>query len=461
MCPMDTQTQQPDDLELYLAAVAREGSYAVERPLGSGDSAGSTELVMFRGVDGAALGPFVRKRIDLATGVGGAYEALWAAERAGRRFRHLPRVAECYKTGSELVVVAEYVPGRTLEEEVAACGASPELARRIFPALCEAVGELHELFDPPLIHRDLKPQNVIVAPEGLFLIDLGIARRFHEGAGADTVRFGTRAYAPPEQYGFGQTDVRSDVYALGMLLWYCLVGEEPPVPFGEAALAQVGRTYAEVIARATAFDPEARYASVRELGEAFARASGGARVLRGDGRPGEGERAEAAEAALTPAPASAPAPAAPEPVQPADPYEPGEQAASPRRPERQGGFFRRIAAWPRRIATWANRLPAPLGIAWNVFVLLIYLLLASSCVSAVVQPTEADRAYPVWFLALEYLGMTLSWVSVLAYLVLDKRRLRRRIPWLAQRTWRQDARFALIVVMATLTVTVVARMALG
>ena len=120
-----------------------------------------------------------------------------------------------------------------------------------------------------------------------------------------------------------------------------------------------------------------------------------------------------------------------------------------------------LAAWPRRIATWANRLPAPLGIAWNVFVLLIYLLLASSCVSAVVQPTEANRAYPVWFLALEYLGMTLSWVSVLAYLVLDKRRLRRRIPWLAQRTWRQDARLALIVVMATLTVTVVARMALG
>ena len=76
------------------------------------------------------------------------------------------------------------------------------------------------------------------------------------------------------------------------------------------------------------------------------------------------------------------------------------------------------------------------------------------------QPTEADRAYPVWFLALEYLGMTLSWVSVLAYLVLDKRRLRLRIPWLAQRTWRQDARLALIVVAVTFTVTVVARMTL-
>ena len=395
MCPMDTQTQQPDDLELYLAAVAREGSYAVERPLGSGDSAGSTELVMFRGADGAALGPFVRKRIDLATGVGGAYEALWAAERAGRRFRHLPRVAECYKTGSELVVVAEYVPGRTLEEEVAVCGASPELARRIFPTLCEAVGELHELFDPPLIHRDLKPPKrhrgargaLSHRPRHRAALPRGGGRR-HCALWHPSLRAARAVRLWPDRRAERCLRARH-------ALWYCLVGEEPPVPFGEAALAQAGRTYAEVIARATAFDPEARYASVRELGEAFARASGGARAPRGDGRLGEGERTGTAEAALTPAPASAPvSSAAPEPVQPADPYAPGDLAASPRRPERQGGFFRRIAAWPRRIATWANRLPAPLGIAWNVFVLLIYLLLASSCVSAVVQPTEGRSRLP-------------------------------------------------------------------
>ena len=78
----------------------------------------------------------------------------------------------------------------------------------------------------PVIHRDLKPSNIIVSganytPDtgmtfsSLVIIDLGIARVWREGADADTVKFGTRPYAPPEQYGFGQTSVRSDVYALG------------------------------------------------------------------------------------------------------------------------------------------------------------------------------------------------------------------------------------------------------
>ncbi len=85
----------------------------------------------------------------------------------------------------------------------------------------------------PVIHRDLKPSNIIVSganytPDtgmtfsSLVIIDLGIARVWREGADADTVKFGTRPYAPPEQYGFGQTSVRSDVYALGALLFFCL-----------------------------------------------------------------------------------------------------------------------------------------------------------------------------------------------------------------------------------------------
>lgn len=86
-----------------------------------------------------------------------------------------------------------------------------------------------------MIHRDLKPSNIIVTganytPDdgltfsSLVIIDLGIARVWRDGADADTVKFGTRPYAPPEQYGFGQTSVRSDVYALGALLFFCLTG---------------------------------------------------------------------------------------------------------------------------------------------------------------------------------------------------------------------------------------------
>ena len=98
-----------------------------------------------------------------------------------------------------------------------------------------AVGLLHGGLGEgaPVIHRDLKPSNVMVVggknglPRSFVLIDLGIARTWREGAEADTTRLGTRSYAPPEQFGFGQTSVRSDVYALGAVLWFCLTGEDP------------------------------------------------------------------------------------------------------------------------------------------------------------------------------------------------------------------------------------------
>lgn len=89
----------------------------------------------------------------------------------------------------------------------------------------------------PVIHRDLKPSNIIVSGvryaadagmtfSSLVIIDLGIARVWRDGADADTVKFGTRSYAPPEQFGFGQTSVRSDIYALGALLFFCLTGTD-------------------------------------------------------------------------------------------------------------------------------------------------------------------------------------------------------------------------------------------
>ena len=126
----------------------------------------------------------------------------------------------------------EYIEGETFGALVDRLGATPDYARELYPALCDAVGELHAGFamagetSAPVIHRDLKPSNIIVTgasrtlDEGLtfsslVIIDLGIARVWRDGADADTVKFGTRPYAPPEQYGFGQTSVRSDVYALG------------------------------------------------------------------------------------------------------------------------------------------------------------------------------------------------------------------------------------------------------
>lgn len=202
-----------DPLAAYLDALARDVCYRVDEVLKTAPHE-TTEVVYFVGANAAELGPFVRKRIAVDAAMGDAYGHLFQAQRDGRRFRHLPRIYDVHTTGNELVVVMEYIQGRTLRDEVYERDGSVALAAQWFPLLCDGVMELHEQFSPPLIHRDLKPTNIVVSDAGLTIIDFGIARAFREGAAGDTAHFGTRCYAPPEQFGYGQTDERSDVYAL-------------------------------------------------------------------------------------------------------------------------------------------------------------------------------------------------------------------------------------------------------
>lgn len=294
---MDTQSPTYSDDELtaalagHLASLERDDSYRVDRVLKHSDVE-TTELVYFEGSGGGSLGPFVRKRIDASAQIGGAYERLFAAQHAGRRYEHLPRIVDCHRVGDELCVVMEYIEGETLGALVGRLGATPDYACELFGSLCDAVAELHAGFASagevaaPVIHRDLKPSNIIVSganytPDdgltfsSLVIIDLGIARVWREGADADTVKFGTRPYAPPEQYGFGQTSVRSDVYALGALLFFCLTGADPKPGRDmreQCEACDVPVPFADVICMAMALDPDKRFASAKALGHA-ARAS--------------------------------------------------------------------------------------------------------------------------------------------------------------------------------------------
>ena len=290
---MDTQSPTYSDDELtaalaeHLASLDRDDSYRVERVL-KRSSVETTELVYFEGTGGGSLGPFVRKRIDASAQIGGAYERLFAAQRAGRRFEHLPRIVDCRRVGDELNVVMEYIEGETLGALVDRLGATPDYARELYPALCDAVGELHAGFamagetSAPEIHRDLKPSNIIVTganytPDdgltfsSLVIIDLGIARVWRDGADADTVKFGTRPYAPPEQYGFGQTSVRSDVYALGALLFFCLTGVDPKPGLDmreQCEACGIPTPLADAVCMSMALDPAKRFASAEALGRA-------------------------------------------------------------------------------------------------------------------------------------------------------------------------------------------------
>ena len=375
---MDTQTPTYSDDELtaalaeHLASLDRDDSYRVERVL-KRSPVETTELVYFEGTGGGSLGPFVRKRIDASAQIGGAYGRLFAAQRAGRRFEHLPRIVDCRRVGDELNVVMEYIEGET---------------------------------SAPVIHRDLKPSNIIVTganytPDdgltfsSLVIIDLGIARVWRDGADTDTVKFGTRPYAPPEQYGFGQTSVRSDVYALGALLFFCLTGVDPKpgLDMREQCEARgIPTPLADVICMSMALDPAKRFASAEALG----RATRAAYDLIHPVRP--------------PAPALVHTPAL-------------ETGLTP-----QG--LRNPAELPRPATSAAcgllSRVPESLGRIWNTLVCFSLLVFFAGSHFAVFHPTGANQSYPTWLLIIEYFFFVDGLMVLMHFALLDKRRLRRR-----------------------------------
>ena len=215
-----------DELSQYLQSLEDEDNYRVDAILKQSELE-TTERVFRRTPDGNEHGPYIRKRIARDAGMGLVYQRIFEANRNGWHFTHLPFILDCHMTEQATVVVMEHVNGQTLAELVQERNPGLPLATEMFPMLCDAVSELHESFDPPIIHRDLKPSNIMVRNGIPVIIDFGIAREMHESEESDTTHLGTRGYAPPEQFGYEQTTVRSDVYTLGLLLYYLLEGQTP------------------------------------------------------------------------------------------------------------------------------------------------------------------------------------------------------------------------------------------
>lgn len=264
------RSMEHDELAQHLESLQRESCYRVDAVLKQ-SPVEITQRVFFQGENGAETGPYIRKFIKRGVGIGAAYERLFSAQQRGRRFKYIPDMIECYTRDDELVVVMELVRGKTLQEVVYERDPSTQLALEIFPMLCDAASELHCEFDPPIIHRDLKPSNIILTGEGLALIDFGISREYDEGADADTTHFGTREFAPPEQYGFGQTGTYSDIYSLGMVLYFCLTEEIPNAQARKQEFRNpnIPEGLRAVIAKAVALDPSMRFDSADELKRAF------------------------------------------------------------------------------------------------------------------------------------------------------------------------------------------------
>lgn len=139
----------------------------------------------------------------------------------------LPRIVDIIDNGITIYVVMDYIEGESLDKILKSEGTqSEELVIGWAKQLCDALSYLHSQ-KPPIIYRDMKPANIMLKPEGnIKIIDFGIAREYKELSLSDTTVLGTKGYAPPEQY-CGQTDARSDIYALGMTMHHLLTGIDP------------------------------------------------------------------------------------------------------------------------------------------------------------------------------------------------------------------------------------------
>lgn len=269
-----------------LRALIRDDAYQVVRVLADGPS-GRTELVTLDGE-----GPLVRKSIPLEL----ANPAAWALAM-NVEDELLPRVESLYRLPDKLVVLYEYVPGESLKELMERGELGDERQRAGYVCdVCHAVACLHA---EGVLHRDITPANVVVGEGRAHLVDLGIARQQKRDAHRDTTTLGTWGYAAPEQFGFAQTDPRSDIYAIGRLLGYLLTGVVPSSPDFDQELDHVAtesgvRGSLAIVARyATAFEPSGRYQSAEELADAV-------RVALELGN----DASAASRAVLTPAPSN-------------------------------------------------------------------------------------------------------------------------------------------------------------
>lgn len=172
---------------------------------------------------------------------------------------NLPQVYDVIDTDDGQVVLEEYVDGITVAEW-AECGRIRYAqVVKILRGVCHALSVLHE---KGFVHRDVKPENVVVRPNGqAVLVDLNISRKV-SNAGRDTMIMGTVGYASPEQLGLTQSDARTDIYACGVLLNVMLTGKHPSE---QLARGRAGR----IVRRCTAVNPNDRYPSAKHLAQAL------------------------------------------------------------------------------------------------------------------------------------------------------------------------------------------------
>lgn len=205
---------------------------------------------------------------------------------------NLPRVTDYFAVSNQgQYLVMDYIEGQDLED-VLANGPVPEAkALSWIVQVLEALEYLHGQV-PPVIHRDVKPANIKITSQGrVVLVDFGLAKAYRPRAPTTSgARAVTPGFAPPEQYGQGNTDARSDLYSVGATLYALLTGQAPPdsvdLMMGKAALSAPRRRVPSIspgveaaVMKAMQPDPAGRFQTAQELRIALARVSAAGRPI--------------------------------------------------------------------------------------------------------------------------------------------------------------------------------------
>ena len=170
---------------------------------------------------------------------------------------HLPVTLEVASRGEEHLILEEYIQGDTLDFLLKDTLFTAKETREIVTQVCQALWVLHSL---GAIHRDVKPDNIILRGDKAVLIDFDAARLYKPEEDTDTQILGTTGFAAPEQYGLSQSDIRTDIYSLGVLINVMLTGQHPSK---KLAGGKMGR----IVDRCTHVNPQHRYRNVLRLME--------------------------------------------------------------------------------------------------------------------------------------------------------------------------------------------------
>ena len=194
----------------------------------------------------------VKKTLDIYSR--DVYEQL-----ASVRIEGVPAVKECVADDGKLIVVEEYVQGRSLKQVLDEQGLlNEEQAYEIAVQLVDILVRLHQL-EPAIVHRDIKPSNIIIEKNGhVNLIDFNAARHVNADKNEDTRMLGTVYFAAPEQFGFGQSDERTDIYGLGATINYIMTGDKPGAGIAECR-------FSDILKKCLMVDAKDRYQSAEEL----------------------------------------------------------------------------------------------------------------------------------------------------------------------------------------------------